>query len=111
MKINEDLLKQILTVFYQSDKAHLYLQDLQSAGIKTDAEDDVIDQTFLFHMQILLENRWLSDDNFNSSLNAIGIELITDDGRYRKLGYRIRITGAGINYLETPEPADYSEGY
>ncbi|MBB1282665.1 DUF2513 domain-containing protein [Pseudoalteromonas sp. SR41-1] len=59
MKIDLEYIKDILTVFNEAETAHITFADLKKAGIPHDENGD-INQKFLFHYQILIDNELVS---------------------------------------------------
>ncbi len=94
MKFENDYVKEILAVFYESDMAHLSLFDLEAAGIKI-GDGEQIDQRFLFHLQYIIEEKWLSDENGQSSLSSLGV-LLSDAKHYQLAERMIRLTTYGL---------------
>ncbi|WP_217517433.1 DUF2513 domain-containing protein [Vibrio metschnikovii] len=76
MKIDLDYLSKILKVFLDSANAHVNINDISSAGIavKSETENYKLDEKFLFHFQILVENRLISNRELvTGSLQPLGI--------------------------------------
>lgn len=98
MNIDFEYVSKILDVFISSDKAHLSIVDLNNAGI--DSGDPTIDQSFIFHMQILLDNNLISDQNGESNgLPTIGVGL-NGNNTYRRLITNIRLTQNGHDFAK-----------
>ena len=98
MNIDFEYVSKILNVFINSDKAHLSIVDLNNAGI--DSGDPTIDQSFIFHMQILLDNNLISDQNGEScGLQTIGVGL-NGNNTYRRLITNIRLTQNGHDFAK-----------
>lgn len=98
MNIDFEYVSKILAVFISSDKAHLSIVDLNNAGI--DSGEPKIDQTFIFHMQILLDNNLISDqDGMSNGLQTIGVGL-NGNNTYRKLITNIRLTQNGHDFAK-----------
>ncbi|BCI77694.1 DUF2513 domain-containing protein [Vibrio cholerae] len=76
MKIDLDYLSKILKVFLDSANAHVNVNDISSAGIavQSETENNKLDEQFLFHFQILVENRLISNRELvTGSLQPLGI--------------------------------------
>jgi hypothetical protein len=74
MKIDLSYFKKLLGVFIDANDAHININDFKGAGI-TIEENDKYDQSFLFHIQIALENKLISNINFESNnLKNIGLD-------------------------------------
>ncbi|MGR5367556.1 DUF2513 domain-containing protein [Photobacterium damselae] len=76
MKIDVSYLKQLLGTFSDSDKAHITWSEIEDRGIIiVDVEPfRVINETFLFHIQILLDNKLISNrHNKCESIEDVGI--------------------------------------
>lgn len=98
MNINFDYISNILKAFTDSKRAHLSIHDLNDAGI--DSGESLINQEFIFHMQLLLDNELISDqDGSSQGLSTIGIGL-NGNGTYRKLLTNIRLTQSGHDFAK-----------
>ncbi len=98
MHIDLEYISIILNVFIDSDKAHLSISDLNDAGV--DSGNGLIDDKFLSHMQILMDNNLISDqDGSVNGLKTIGIGL-NGNGTYRKLITNIRLTQNGHDFAK-----------
>lgn len=98
MNIDYEYVSKILDVFTNSDKAHLSIVDLNNAGINSG--ELKIDQTFIFHMQILLDNNLISDQNGESNgLQTIGVGL-NGNNTYRRLITNVRLTQNGHDFAK-----------
>jgi len=56
VRIDLEYISSILDVFLESSKAHIAVTDLKEAGINIDGEGDSFCESFLFHMQIAVDN-------------------------------------------------------
>jgi hypothetical protein len=67
-----------LDVFFKSENAHITINDFKKAGIKIYADgNNGLEEKFLFHIQLLLENKFISNKEFCSdNLKRIGIHLL-----------------------------------
>lgn len=98
MQIDLEYISVILNVFIESDKAHLSILDLNNAGV--DSGDGLINDKFVFHMQILMEDNLISDqDGSVNGLQTIGVGL-NGNGTYRKLITNIRLTQNGHDFTK-----------
>ncbi|AVW98949.1 MULTISPECIES: DUF2513 domain-containing protein, partial [Vibrio] len=77
MKIDLDYLSKILKVFLDSANAHVNINDISGSGIavQSETENYKMDEQFLFHFQILVENRLISNRELvTGSLQPLGIQ-------------------------------------
>ncbi|WP_163134484.1 DUF2513 domain-containing protein [Agarivorans sp. Alg241-V36] len=74
MKIDYDYIASILNVFLESNTAHLTIFDIKDSGI--DIGDEFIDEKFLFHVQLLIDNELISNQHgLRDGLLTAGIRL------------------------------------
>jgi hypothetical protein len=74
MQIDLTYLQKLLCVFIESEEAHINITYLKEAGIVVEYKSEY-DQSFIFHIQIALENKLISDINFEShNLKTIGLD-------------------------------------
>jgi hypothetical protein len=74
MQIDLTYLQKLLCVFIESEEAHINITSLKEAGIVVEDKSEY-DQSFIFHIQIALENKLISDINFEShNLKTIGLD-------------------------------------
>ncbi|WP_446315412.1 hypothetical protein [Vibrio vulnificus] len=75
MRIDVQYISNLLSVFLDSEKAHITLSAFDSAGVKIYTDDRKgFDEKFIFHAQLLVENGLVSDKELRSeSLNTFGI--------------------------------------
>ena len=74
MKIDLSYFQKLLGVFIDAKDAHININDLKGAGI-TIEDNNKYDQSFLFHIQIALENKLISNIDFESNnLKKIGLD-------------------------------------
>ncbi|MDX3775490.1 hypothetical protein QE250_15335 [Chromatiaceae bacterium AAb-1] len=72
---NIDYTAKLLDVFLNASNAHISIQDFQSSGI-TIAGQAGLDEEFLFHLQLALENGLISNRDLQfSGLKSIGIHI------------------------------------
>ena len=77
MKIDLGYISKILTVFLESENAHINIKHFSDAGIviQSETERSKLNEQFLFHFQILVENRLVSNrDLVTGSLKPLGIQ-------------------------------------
>lgn len=93
MRIDYAYISKILNVFLESDKAHISIFELKESGI--DIGNDFIDDKYLFHIQILLDNKLISNQNGESEgLLTAGIRL-NGNGSAVLVKNNIRLTQKG----------------
>jgi hypothetical protein len=98
MIIDLQYISKLLNVFIESDKAHISILDLNLAGI--DSGETLVCEKYIFHMQILLDNKLISDENGNSDgLKTIGVSL-NGNKTYRRLITNIRLTQDGHDFAK-----------
>ncbi|CAK3017352.1 DUF2513 domain-containing protein [Vibrio crassostreae] len=75
MRIDVQYISSLLSVFLDSEKAHITLSAFETAGVKIYTDDRKgLDEKFIFHAQLLVENGLVSDKDLRSeSLNTFGI--------------------------------------
>ena len=75
MRIDIDYIANLLNVFIEADKAHITIIDLKEAGIEIeDKENSGLNEKFLFHIQIIIENQLVSNKNLEcNGLRTMGI--------------------------------------
>ncbi|AYV19835.1 DUF2513 domain-containing protein [Vibrio mediterranei] len=73
MRIDLDYMKALLVPFLESENAHITAQDWESAGI-TIKEQGKMNEKFLFHLTLLVENGLISNDALESyDLESVGV--------------------------------------
>ncbi len=78
MRIDLAYLKELLSEFLNAETAHISVVKLQDNGfpISSAENPEYLDEKFVFHMQILMDNRLISDRNLHlSDLDSIGITM------------------------------------
>jgi hypothetical protein len=96
MRIDYEYISIILDVFLESDKAHVSIFDIKDAGI--DIGDDFINDNYLFHIQILLDNELISDQHGEiDGLITAGIRL-NGNGSAVLVKNNIRLTQKGHDF-------------
>ena len=89
MKIDQDYLREILNTFTESARSFIWLDDLIRKGIE-------IDDKFLFHIQILEDQRFVECLDKRSD---IGYE-ITLGGNFEWKSRPLRLTASGHEFTE-----------
>ena len=89
MKIDQDYLKLILNVFIDSPRASIWIGDILDRGVE-------LDDKFLFHMQILEDQRFIECLDKHSDL---GYE-ITLGGEFDWKSRPLRLTAAGHEFVD-----------
>ncbi|MEM5528072.1 DUF2513 domain-containing protein [Gammaproteobacteria bacterium AS21] len=80
MRIEIDYLAKILEIFLEADLAHIAITDFPNLGVDI-FNDDGLDEKFLFHLQIAIENGLISNrDMYVNGLKSIGITLGAGSG-------------------------------
>lgn len=89
MKIDQDYLKLILNAFIESPRASAWVGDIVDRGVE-------IDDKFLFHMQILEDQRFIECLDKRSDL---GYE-ISLGGNFEWKSRPLRLTAAGHEFVD-----------
>lgn len=99
MKIDMDYLSKLLGVFLNSEEAHINIIKIKDSGISIESPDGVgFDESFLFHIQIALENGLISDRDLRvNGLATVGIS-IGLDGHGTIFAVPIRLTQKGHDF-------------
>ncbi|EGR0395004.1 DUF2513 domain-containing protein [Vibrio vulnificus] len=100
MKIDLPYLSSILNVFLDVDTAHITISDFETNGIRIESEhlSSHLDEKFLFHLQLALENSLISNQKLRSSdLGSIGIKMGAN-GHVVLTGTPIRLTQQGHDF-------------
>ena len=95
-----DYIANFLKVFIDSKKAHINIHDIKDAAIVVVRDDDSrrLDEVFLFHVQLMLENNLISNQDLQSyDLSSIGIR-IGVDGCHSISLLPIRLTQTGHDF-------------
>ena len=96
MKIDYEYISKILNVFLESNKAHISILDIKDAGI--DIGEDFMDEKYLFHIQILLDNELISNPHGKiEGLLTAGIRL-NGNGSAILVKNNIRLTQKGHDF-------------
>ncbi|EOX4459384.1 hypothetical protein ACJ5M8_004504 [Vibrio antiquarius] len=77
MRIDLEYIATILNVFIASEAAHITIYDIENSGVAIYGENHKgLNEKFVFHAQLLVENGLVSDSALRSdSLNTFGITL------------------------------------
>lgn len=78
MKIDLDYMADLLNVFVDSSKAQITISTFEECGIPVESTDaassSALDENFLFHIQLALENQLVSNQKLEShNLESLGI--------------------------------------
>lgn len=92
MKIDPDYIKRILTKAQSSEKAIFNIYDL------VDDKNDISDETFIFHMQILSDQKLIVTDGSDNS-SDIGVSR-TGNGQVCWRVTHLRLTSTGHDFIE-----------
>lgn len=99
MQIDLEYMAKLCSVFLESDTAMVELKEFKLAGIEVGAT--ILNESFLFHVQLMLDNCLISDVNGNNSgLATIGI-LFNSDGSYRSQNKKFRLTQKGHDFYKS----------
>jgi hypothetical protein len=97
MQIDLAYLQKLLCVFIESEEAHINITSLKEAGIVVEDKSGY-DQSFIFHIQIALENKLISDINFEShNLKTIGLDFGVTNNPFI-IDKPIRLTQSGHDF-------------
>jgi len=81
MKIDIDYISRLLNVFLEAQTSHISILDFPKADIPIETEDELVNEEFLFHIQIALENGLMSDRDMKiDGLKTIGLHLMGNGG-------------------------------
>ena len=100
MRINIEYMAKLLDLFLESDTAHIEIADFPKLGIRTESEADPgsLDEEFLFHLQLAIENGLISNQDMHiSGLKSVGIRIGTG-GSVSLTSIPIRLTQNGHNF-------------
>ncbi|CDT98147.1 conserved hypothetical protein [Vibrio coralliirubri] len=103
MRIDLDYFRQLLDVFIEAETAHITYADMKNSGITIfdDEDNDIINQKFLFHLQLLIDNKLISTyDMACDSLRDFGISMYLD-GEVGMCDADIRLTQAGHDFASS----------
>lgn len=97
MRVKIDYLAKMLDVFLDADTAHIEIQNFPKLGIQIyNAES--LDEDFLFHLQLAIENRLISNqDMYVNGLKSVGITIGTK-GDISLTSIPIRLTQNGHDF-------------
>jgi hypothetical protein len=100
MRIDIDYLAKILDVFLDADTAHIEISNFQKLGIRIESESNPnsLDEEFLFHLQLAIENSLISNRDMQASgLKSVGIT-IGGGGSVALSSVPIRLTQKGHDF-------------
>ncbi|HIF9183248.1 DUF2513 domain-containing protein [Photobacterium damselae subsp. damselae] len=99
MQIDLEYMAKLCSVFLESDTAMVGLKEFDLAGIEVGSP--ILNDSFLFHVQLMLDSCLISDINGdNSGLATIGI-LLNGDGSYRSQNKKFRLTQKGHDFSKS----------
>jgi len=99
MKIDLEYIARLLNVFLDSDAAHISISDFKESGIVIEnSQSSKLDETFLFHIQLIIENGLISNRNLEcNGLRTVGITIgLNNDVCF--FTTPIRLTQAGHDF-------------
>ncbi len=98
MRIDLEYIATILNVFIASETAHITIYDIENSGVAVyDENHKGLNQKFVFHAQLLVENSLVSDSALRSdSLNTFGITL--QKNSFSVMPKDIRLTQQGHDF-------------
>jgi len=100
MTPNIDYVSRLLDVFINSNKAHISIDEIKLSGIKI-TEQSSLDEEFLFHLQLLLENGLISNRDLHfDGLTSIGI-IFGSMGNVTIKSKPIRLTQRGHDFAKS----------
>lgn len=99
MKIDIEYIANLLDVFLKAETAHITILDFKKSGIEIeDAQKSKLDEKFLFHIQIIIENRLISNENLEcNGLRTVGIRLGAKNDAVLSV-VPVRLTQVGHNF-------------
>lgn len=99
MKIDIEYIANLLNVFLEADTAHVTILDFEKSGIETEnTQNSGLDEKFLFHIQLIIENGLISNKNLEcNGLRTAGITLGMNNS-VSLSAVPIRLTQAGHNF-------------
>jgi hypothetical protein len=99
MQIDLSYIQKLLSVFIDSEGAHINISSIKEAGIIVESNDKY-DQCFLFHIQIALENKLISNIDFESNnLKTIGLDFGVTNNPFI-IDKQIRLTQNGHDFAK-----------
>ncbi|MFA0145328.1 DUF2513 domain-containing protein [Vibrio lentus] len=100
MKIDLSYFSSILNVFLDAKTSHITILDFETNDMRIESEHlaNHLDEKFLFHLQLALENNLISNQKLRSSdLSSIGIKMGAN-GHVVLIGTPIRLTQQGHDF-------------
>lgn len=111
MRIDLIYLKKLLSEFIESENAHISVVKLKNNGFPIEDENRPghLDETFLFHLQILMDNELISNrDLYLSGLESVGIKFDLS-GKPVILDKDVRLTQAGHDFANALDKSEVFE--
>ena len=100
MNPNIEYTAKLLDVFIKANKAHLTIIEIQNSGITIEGKSG-LDEEFLFHLQLALENGLISNRDLQiNGLKSIGIS-IGAGGGVTLCSTPIRLTQRGHDFAKS----------
>ncbi|MBB1369428.1 DUF2513 domain-containing protein [Pseudoalteromonas sp. SR45-4] len=101
MKIDIEYIKDILNVFLEAETAHITVNELKESGISYEGSDGDIDQKFLFHFQLLIENQLIGKQSLRyADLKDMGFQQCMG-GEWSVCALDIRLTQTGHDFAQS----------
>ncbi|UXI03699.1 DUF2513 domain-containing protein [Photobacterium sp. TY1-4] len=102
MKIDLDYFRKMLDVFLEAETAHVELYDFPQSGVEyVDAQTQELNEKFIFHFQLLTENKLISNRNMDSyNLSDLGIRFGASGDCILSI-IPLRLTQAGHDFALT----------
>ncbi|ELV8625623.1 DUF2513 domain-containing protein [Vibrio cidicii] len=98
MKIDLDYMNAILNTFIKSECSLITFYDWKKDGLPFDAINKPIDEKFIFHIRLLVEEKMISDANMNCTLPAIGVFTNVNGVGYFNNPRGMRLTQKGHDF-------------
>ena len=97
MRVDLDFFGSLLSVFLESEKAHVDFNDIINAGVETEV-DAVISEKLVFHLQLVLDNQLIGNRSGSAyNLKDIGIDQSLD-GLTSIIAIPLRLTQDGHDF-------------
>ncbi|EHR5477394.1 TPA: DUF2513 domain-containing protein [Vibrio parahaemolyticus] len=107
MRIDLEYMANLLNVFLNDENAHIDIDTFRKKGIQIESTTseipDTLDETFLFHLQLAVENKLISNRHMRSDgLKSVGVYLYMS-GRVELVDTPIRLTQKGHDFASALE--------
>ncbi|EIZ1550024.1 DUF2513 domain-containing protein [Vibrio parahaemolyticus] len=107
MRIDLEYMANLLNVFLNADNAHIDIETIQKSGIQIESINsempNTLDETFVFHLQLAIENKLISDRHMKSDdLKCVGVYLYPS-GSAEIVDTPIRLTQKGHDFASALE--------